>query len=70
MLRVRIYKNTTNNITIETFINNIDIGTQGKEIILQVIAAKKLLVSKNFDNTFYTDSNGHNKLKRVENARN
>lgn len=61
-----IEKNLNQNfIEIETFVNSINVSDgQGKEITLNI---KDYEI--NNDNTFYTDSNGLETLKRINNYR-
>jgi hypothetical protein len=50
MLRVRIYSSSSS-ATIESFINNIDMGA-GKEVILEVSAKNKMFSPVEIDYTF------------------
>ena len=65
MTDMRVYRDLSNGIEVESFVDSIDISDGvGKEIILLVEVP-----SINNNNTFYTDSMGMELLKRVINYR-
>ena len=65
MADMRVYRDLSNGVEIESFVDSIDISDGvGKEVILLVEVP-----SINNNNTFYTDSMGMELLKRVVNYR-